>query len=118
MIIGAAFGTVVAALVKDLITPVIAAAVGKPDFGRLRFTLNSSTFLYGDLVNAVISFVLVAAAVYFLVVVPVNRLMALHKTEPEVLAPTKECPDCLSAIPSGARRCAFCTVEQPQAPVP
>lgn len=113
VIIGAAFGTVVAALVKDLITPVIAAMVGKPNFGGLRFTLNSSRFLYGDFINAVIAFVLVAAAVYFFVVLPVNKLMARRKTEPDVESTTKECPECLSAIPHGARRCAFCTVEQP-----
>lgn len=113
VIIGAAFGTVVAALVRDLITPVIAAIVGKPNFGGLRFTVNSSTFLYGDLVNAVIAFVLVAVAVYFFVVLPVNKLMARRKTEPDVESTTKECPECLSAIPSMARRCAFCTVAQP-----
>jgi large conductance mechanosensitive channel len=109
VIIGAAFGAVVAALVKDLITPIIAAIGGQPRFGGLSFTVNHSRFLYGDFINAVISFVLVAAAVFFFVVVPVNRVMASLKTEPDVESPTRECPECLSQVPGAARRCAFCT---------
>ncbi len=111
VVIGVAFGAVVTALVTDLLTPLIAAIVGKPDFSTLTFTVHSSKFLYGSFINAVISFVLIAAAVYFFVVIPVNRLMALRKTEPEVAATTRECPECLSSIPVAAKRCAFCTAE-------
>jgi large conductance mechanosensitive channel len=109
VVIGAAFGTVIAALVKDLITPLIAALFGKPDFGALTFTVNQSVFRYGDFINAVIAFVLVAAAVFFFVVVPVNRLLARSRREPPADPTTRKCPECLSEIPVGARRCAFCT---------
>jgi large conductance mechanosensitive channel len=113
VVIGAAFGAIVTALVKDVITPIVAAIVGKPDFSALHFTLHKSTFMYGDFINAVLSFLIIAAAVYFLVVLPVNTLMAKFKTERDPAEPTKDCPECLSAIPGGATRCAFCTVEQP-----
>jgi large conductance mechanosensitive channel len=102
---------VVTALVKDLITPLIAAVGGQPDFGDLDFTINSSRFAYGDFLNAVISFVIVAAVVFFLVVKPVNALMDRLQTSAPVDEPTRECPACLSQIPYGARRCAFCTEE-------
>ena len=108
VVIGAAFGAVVTALVEDLITPVIAAVGGQPDFAALDFTINDSTFRYGHFLNQVISFLIIAAAVFFLVVVPINRLMAKRKTEPPVDETTQQCPYCLSAIPRGARRCAFC----------
>ena len=111
VVIGAAFGAVVTSLVSDVLTPLIAAVGGKPDFSSLTFTVHKSRFLYGDFLNAVISFLLVAAAIYFFVVVPVNRLMSRFKTEPDIETPTKECPECLSAIPVAARRCAFCTTE-------
>jgi large conductance mechanosensitive channel len=111
VVIGAAFTAVVNALVKDLITPVIAALFGKPDFADLAFTINDSRFAYGDFLNAVLTFVLVAAAVFFLVVKPVNYMMARLRTEPDVESPTHGCPECLSQIPVGARRCAFCTAE-------
>ena len=111
IVIGAAFGTVVTALVKDLITPILGAIGGKPDFSALSFSINGSRFLYGDFLNAVISFLLIAAAVYYFVVLPVNRLMARFKTEPDVPTPTRECPQCLSSIPQAAQRCAFCTSE-------
>ncbi len=111
VVIGAAFGAVVAALVKDLITPLIAAVGGQPDFGDLDFTINKSRFAYGDFLNALISFVIVAAAVFFLVVKPVNALMERFQTEKAVDEPTRECPACLSQIPYAARRCAFCTEE-------
>ena len=111
VVIGAAFGAVVAALVADLLTPLIAAIFGKHDFSALTFTVNKSTFLYGAFINAVIAFVLIAAAVYFFVVRPVNALMARRKTQPEVESPTRECPECLSSIPAAARRCAFCTAQ-------
>ena len=111
VVIGLAFGAVVTALVADLVTPLIAAIGGKPDFASLTFTVNGSHFLYGAFVNALIAFVVIAAVVFFLVVKPVNRLMALRKTEPEVAATTRPCPECLSEIPVGARRCAFCTAQ-------
>ena len=111
VVIGAAFGAVVTALVADFLTPLIAAIGGRPDFGALYFTVNGSRFAYGHFLNAVISFLIIAAAVYFLVVVPVNKLMAHYKPTAEEPTPTKECPYCLSAIPAAATRCAFCTAE-------
>jgi large conductance mechanosensitive channel len=108
VVIGAAFGTVVSAFVKDLLTPFIAAIVGKPDFGSLSFTINNSTFLYGDFINAAISFILIAAAVYFFVVTPINTLVSRARKEPPADPTTKKCPECLSEIPIDARRCAFC----------
>jgi large conductance mechanosensitive channel len=111
IVIGVAFGAVITALVADLITPVIAAMGGNPDFSSLDFTINGSRFAYGHFINALIAFVLVAAAVFFLVVKPVNALMARRRTETDVESTTRECPHCLSQIPTGARRCAFCTSE-------
>jgi large conductance mechanosensitive channel len=114
VVIGAAFGAVVTALVKDLITPLIAAIVGKPDFSAFTFTVNNSKFLYGDFLNAVVSFVLIAAAIYFIVVVPMNTIQRRFKRPEAAAAPTtKECPECLSTIPIGAKRCAHCTVILP-----
>jgi len=110
VVIGGAFGAVVAALVKDLLTPLIAALVGKPDFSALTFEVNGSKFLYGDFINAVISFILIAAAVYFFVVMPVNALTARMRRGEAPPDPTsKKCPECLSEVPIAARRCAFCT---------
>lgn len=110
VVIGAAFGAIVTAFVKDLLTPLIAALVGKPDFSGYVFEVNGSKFLYGDFVNAVISFLLIAAAVYYFVVLPVNALMArIHKNEPAAAPDKKQCPECLSDIPVGARKCAHCT---------
>jgi large conductance mechanosensitive channel len=110
VVMGAAFGAVVTALVKDLLTPIIAAIVGKPDFSNIVFEVNGSKFLIGDFVNAVISFVLIGAAVYFFVVLPVNTLMARMKRGEAPPDPTtKNCPECLSQVPIAARRCAFCT---------
>jgi large conductance mechanosensitive channel len=109
VVIGAAFTGVVNALVRDIITPVIAAIFGKPDFSDLAFTINDSRFGYGDLLNALVSFLLVATAVFFFVVKPVNYLMARLRTEPDVESPTRGCPECLSQIPVAASRCAFCT---------
>jgi large conductance mechanosensitive channel len=111
VVIGAAFGALVAALVEDLLTPVIAAIIGKPDFSSLTFTINGSVFKYGAFLNAVIAFVLIAAAVFFFVLKPLNALMARRKTELPVDSTTRPCPDCLSEIPKAARRCAFCTAE-------
>ena len=110
VVMGAAFGAVVTALVKDLLTPIIAALVGKPDFSSLAFEIHGSKFLIGDFINAVVSFVLIGAAVYFFVVLPVNTLMARMKRGEAPPDPTtKRCPECLSEVPIAARRCAFCT---------
>jgi large conductance mechanosensitive channel len=116
VVIGTAFGAVVTALVKDLITPLIAAIVGKPDFSRLAFTINGSRFAYGDFLNAVLAFVIIAAVVFFLVIKPVNALLERMRSEPPVEAQTRACPACLSQIPNAARRCAFCTEEVGAAP--
>lgn len=110
IVIGASFGTVVTGLVKDLLTPLIAAIVKAPDFSNLSFTLNGSQFLYGDFINALIAFIIVSVAVYFFVVVPINMLIAKTKKSPVPLDPTtKKCPDCLSEVPINAKKCAFCT---------
>ena len=107
VVIGTAFGAVVTAIVKDLFTPLIAAIVGKPDFSTLTFTVNNSRFLYGDVINAVISFVVIAAVVYYAIVAPLNKLAARRAKPAEVT--TRECPECLSTIPKAAHRCSFCT---------
>jgi large conductance mechanosensitive channel len=110
VVIGAAFGTVVNSMVKDLLTPFLAAVVRKPDFSTFSFTIHGGKFLYGDFVNSVISFVIIAAAVYFAVVLPMNALMARVQRSDEPAQPsTKKCPECLSEIPIEARRCAHCT---------
>ncbi len=112
VVIGAAFGAVVSALVADLVTPLIAAIGGKPDFNALTFTIHGSTFRYGHFLNALISFLTVAAVVFFLVIKPVNALLSRARAEPPVDPPsTRECPECLSEIPTAAGRCAFCTAE-------
>src|SRR5207237_4006840 len=105
-----AFGAVVNALVKDLLTPVIAAIVGKPDFSAMVYEVNGSKFLIGDFMNALLSFILIAASVYFFVIVPVNALTArMRRGEAPPDPTTKKCPECLSEVPIAARRCAFCT---------
>ena len=110
VVIGGAFGAVVAALVKDLLTPLIAAIVGKPDFSAIQFEIHGSKFLLGDFINNLLSFFFVAAAVYFFVVLPMNKLMErMRRGEPTPDPTTKSCPECLSTIPIGAKRCAFCT---------
>jgi large conductance mechanosensitive channel len=110
VVIGAAFGAVVASLVKDLLTPLIAAIVGKPDFSALGVTIHGSRLLVGNFLNALISFVMVAAGVYFFVVAPVNALIARRKRGEAPADPTtKKCAECLSEVPIAARRCAFCT---------
>ena len=113
IVIGAAFGALVTALVTDFITPLVAAIFGKQDFSALYFTVNGSKFMYGHFLNAVIAFVLVAAAVFYLVVLPVQALIARSRKEPPADPSTKKCPECLSEIPLEAKKCAFCTSEQP-----
>ena len=110
VVIGAAFGAVVTALVKDLLTTLIAIP-GSADFSTLEFKIHGSVFRYGDFINVVISFLTIAAAVFFLVVRPLNMLMERRKTGRDVESETRDCPECLSSIPLGARRCAFCTAE-------
>jgi len=110
VVMGAAFGAVVTALVKDLLTPLIAAIFGKPDFSALTFEVNEARFLYGDFINALVSFLLIGAAVYFAVVVPMNAITArLRRGEAPADPVTKRCPECLSEVPKAARRCAHCT---------
>jgi len=110
VMIGAAFNGVVNALVKDLMTPFIAAIAREPDFSKLSFTIHGSQFLYGDFINNLISFLILAVTIYFFVVVPINKLTGkVIAPGPTAGGPTKECPECLSKIPAKARRCAYCT---------
>lgn len=110
VVIGAAFGAIVAAFVEDLITPLIAAIGGQPDFSGIYFTINNSQFKIGHFINAIISFLIIAAVVYFFVVIPVNRLMARFKPEvPVAPETTRECPYCTSKVSKAATRCPFCT---------
>jgi large conductance mechanosensitive channel len=110
VVMGAAFGTVVSSLVKDLLTPIIAAVVGSPDFSRIALDINGSKLLIGEFLNAVIAFLMLSAVVYFFVVLPVNSLMArLSRGEAPPDPTTKKCPECLSDVAIAARRCAFCT---------
>jgi large conductance mechanosensitive channel len=113
IVIGAAFGTMVSAFVKDLLTPLIAAIVGKPDFSALTFTLNNSKFLYGDFLNSIVAFLLVGAAVYYFVVLPVTAYTARMRTEPPSDPAVRKCPECMSEIPIQARRCAHCASPVP-----
>ena len=116
VVIGVAFGAVVTALVADLITPLVAAIFGKPSFAGLSFEINKSRFLYGAFINAVLAFLVVAAAIFFLVVKPLNVLAARRAArEPDAPATTRECPECLSEIPIAAHRCAYCTSAVPAA---
>ncbi|MEW6154980.1 MAG: large conductance mechanosensitive channel protein MscL [Actinomycetota bacterium] len=110
VVIGAAFGAVVTSLVENIITPIIAIP-GSANFEDLAITVGGSEIRYGLFVNALLSFLTIAAAVFFFVVKPINRLMARRKTEPEVESTTRDCPECLSSIPRGARRCSFCTAQ-------
>ena len=109
VVIGAAFGTIVSALVSDLLTPFISAIAKVPDFSGLFFTINSSKFMYGHFINAVVSFILVAASVFFFVVKPMNMLVNRSRKEPPADPTTKKCKECLSEIPIEAKRCAHCT---------
>jgi large conductance mechanosensitive channel len=109
VVIGTAFTGVVTALVKDLITPLIASIGGNPDFSALAFTINGSRFAYGEFINAVIAFVIMAAVVFFFVVTPINKLIGLANRNKESVEPgTRKCPECLGEVPVKARRCMFC----------
>jgi large conductance mechanosensitive channel len=107
VVIGTAFTAVVTALVADLITPLIAAIAGKPNFSALKFTVHNSTFLYGSFINALLSFLIVAAVVYYLIVAPMAKVTALFRRQAEIT--TRDCPECLSTIPIAATRCMYCT---------
>jgi len=107
VVIGAAFGAVITAFVADLITPLIAAIFGTRDFSQLSFTIRQSTFLYGSFLNAVLSFLLIAVAIYFFVVVPLNALAARRKDQEQ--ATTRACPFCTNEVALTATRCPFCT---------
>jgi len=118
VVIGAAFATLIAAFVADWITPLLGLIGGKGVFGERSFTVKNSEFKYGEFLNALIAFLILAAVLYFLVVMPFSALLERYKKEPEPDAPKRDCPECLSSIPAAARRCAFCTAEsEPQAPV-
>jgi large conductance mechanosensitive channel len=110
VVIGGAFGAVIAALVKDLLTPLIAALIGSPDFSAITVPVRGSQLLVGEFLNALIAFIMIAAAVYFFVVMPVNAIVARRNRGEKPADPTtKRCPECLSEVPIAARRCAFCT---------
>lgn len=109
VVIGGAFGSIVTALVKDIITPLIGAIGGSPDFSGIYFTINGSKFMIGDFINAFISFLIISAVIYFLVVLPMNALMKKFKGEEKVEIKEKTCPHCLSQIPVKATRCKYCT---------
>jgi large conductance mechanosensitive channel len=110
IVIGAAFGAVVTSFVSNILTPIIAIP-GSVDFSELAITVSGTEIRYGQFLNDLIAFLLIAVAVFFFVVKPINSLMARHKTQPDVEKPTRECPHCLSKIPAKASRCAFCTTE-------
>ena len=114
VVIGASFGAIVTSLVKDLITPLIAAIIGKSDFSGLFFTINNSKFLYGDFLNGVVSFILIAAVIFFLIVQPLNKLQALANSRKASEDPTeKKCPECLNSVTLLAIRCMYCTAKIP-----
>ena len=109
VVLAVVFGAVVTSLVEDLLTPLIGAIFGQPDFSALTFTINNSVFTYGNFINALLSFVLVAAAIFFVVMKPVNAMIARSRNQPPPDPTTMQCPECLSIVPINARRCAFCT---------
>jgi large conductance mechanosensitive channel len=111
VVLGVAFTAVVTAFVEDLVTPLIAAIGGSHDFSSLTFTIHHSVFRYGAFLNALIAFIVIAAVLFFLVVVPANALVQRSRREPTPDPTTKKCPECLSEIPIEARRCAFCTTQ-------
>jgi large conductance mechanosensitive channel len=109
VVIGAAFGAVVTAFVKDLITPLLAVLVGKPDFATLGFTINGSHFPVGDFLDALVSFILIGAAIYFVVIAPLEKIGRLHAPEAPAGPPLQACPFCLETVPAAATRCRACT---------
>ena len=109
VVIGVAFGNVVSAMVKDIVTPLIGAFGGTPDFSGIMFTINNSKFMVGDFVNALISFLTVSAVIYFAVVLPMNKMVEKMKSGKTSDPTEKGCPECLSLIPIQAKRCKFCT---------
>lgn len=109
VVIGASFGTVVNSLVKDILNPFISAVFRAPDFSHLMFTIRGSDFMFGNFINAVIAFLIVAAAVYFFVVTPINKLISKTRKEKPLDPTTKKCPECLSEVPLEAKKCAHCT---------
>ncbi len=111
VVTGGAFGSVVSSLVKDLITPLIAAIGGQPDFSNLSFQLHGSRFAYGDFINSILSFLIISAVVYYLIVLPTQVLTARNPTLTPPTPARRPCPDCLSEVPLGARKCSFCTSE-------
>jgi large conductance mechanosensitive channel len=112
VIVGSAFGALVTALVKDLITPLVAALAGKPNFGTLRFTIHNSVFAYGDFLNALVSFIAISGAIYYIVVLPTQKLVAMRRGP--IAMTVTACPECLSEIPLAATRCKYCTALQPR----
>jgi large conductance mechanosensitive channel len=110
-VVGAAFAALVQAAVADLLTPLVAAIFGQPDFSDLTFTINGSVFRYGHFLNVLIAFVTISLVVFFFVVKPINRLMELSRRRESPDPTTRKCPECVSEIPIDARRCAFCTSE-------
>jgi large conductance mechanosensitive channel len=115
VVIGAAFNSVVQAFVKDLLTPLIAAIGGQPNFAAIAFELNRSKFMIGDFANTIVSFLIISAVVYYLVVLPINALITWSREAPPPDPTTRRCPECASEIPIQARRCAFCTQPVPSA---
>jgi len=113
VVVGAAFGGVITALTKDLLTPLVSAVVGKPDFSSIGFQIRNTSFPVGDFINSIVSFLLIAGAIYFFVVTPVNALLARMHKEPQAAPTTRKCPECLSEIPIEARRCAHCAQPVP-----
>ena len=111
VVIGIAFGAVIASFVEDIVTPLIAAIGGKPDFAGLTFEINGSVFRYGEFLNSLVSFLIIAAVIFFVVIVPVNKLVERSRKAPPPDPTTKKCPECLSTIPADATRCAFCTTQ-------
>jgi len=114
VVIGVAFTAVITAFVKDIVTPIIGIFGGLPDFAAWTFTINGSKFLIGDFINALLSFVIVAAVLYYVVLLPVQKIMDRHKSEPPAPVETKACPYCLSNIPAAASKCAYCASEVSQ----
>jgi large conductance mechanosensitive channel len=111
VVIGAAFKTVVDSLVADLVTPIIAMVGGEPDFTSMHFTINDAQFRYGAFLTAVLSFLIIAAVIFFFVITPLNQLLARMTKEPPVDTTKKKCPECMSEIAAEATRCAFCTAQ-------